>query len=110
MRSTMASAAASPAAIRSRPGWPSTTPVIVVRLPSIHRIARNAKQPPAASSEPVLTPTNPSCPSNVLVLRTMPATGSVALGVATMLAKTGKRMARSTMRNWSAAVDTVASS
>ena len=110
MRSTMASAAARPAAIRSWPGWPSTTPVIVVRLPSIQRMARKAKQPPAASSEPVLTPTNPSCPSNVLVLCTVPATGSVALGVATMLANTGRRMARSTTRTWSAAVDTVASS
>jgi hypothetical protein len=37
MRSTMASAAARPAAIWSWPGWPSTTPVIVVRLPSIQR-------------------------------------------------------------------------
>jgi len=110
MRSTMASAAARPAAIWSWPGWPNTTPVIVVRLLSIRRMARKAKQPPAASSEPVLTPTNPLCPSSVLVLCTVPATGSVALGVATMLAKTGKRMARSTRRSWSAAVDTVASS
>src|SRR2546426_2826213 len=59
MRSTMASAAARPASIWSWPGWPKTTPVIVVRLPSIQRMARKAKQPPAASSEPVLTPTNP---------------------------------------------------
>src|SRR5919201_2900185 len=80
MRSTMASAAARPAAIWSWPGWRNTTPVIVVRLPSIQRMARKAKQPPAASSEPVLTPTNPLCPSNVLVLCTAPATGSVALG------------------------------
>ena len=43
----------SPAAIRSRPGWPSTTPVIVVRLPSIRRTARKAKQPPAAASTSV---------------------------------------------------------
>jgi hypothetical protein len=106
----MASAATRPAAIRSRPGWPNTTPVIVVRLPSILRMARKAKQPPAAASEPVLTPTNPSRPSNVLVLCTVPATGSVVLGVATMLANTGSRIARSTMRIWSAAVDTVASS
>ena len=105
----MASAATRPAVLLS-PGWPNTTPVIVVRLPSIVRMARKAKQPPAASSEPVLTPTNPSCPSNVLVLCTVPATGSVALGVATMLANTGRRMARSTRRTWSAAVDTVASS
>ena len=110
MRLTMASAAARPAATLSSPGWPNTTPVIVVRLPSIQRMARKAKQPPAAAVEPVLTPTNPSCPSNVLVLWTVPATGSVALGVATMLANTGRRMARSTMRTWSAAVDTVASS
>ncbi len=110
MRSTMASAAARPAAIRLWPGWPNTTPVIVVRLPSIQRMARKAKQPPAAAVEPVLTPTNPLCPSNVLVLCTVPATGSVALGVATMLANTGRRMARSTRRTWSAAVDTVASS
>src|SRR5512132_3167911 len=34
----------------------------------------------------------------------------VALGVTTMLANTGRRMARSTIRTWSAAVDTVASS
>src|SRR6478609_3044093 len=54
--------------IRSRPGRPKTTPVIVVRLPSIQRMTRNAKQPPAASSVPVLTPTNPSCPRRVLVL------------------------------------------
>ena len=94
----MASAAARPAAIRSRPGWPNTTPVIIVRLPPTHRMARKAKQPPAAAVEPVLTPTNPLCPSSVLVLRTVPATGSVALGVATMLANTGRRMARSTMR------------
>ena len=73
MRSTMASAAARPAAIWLWPGWPNTTPVIVVRLPSIQRIARKAKQPPAASVEPVLTPTNPSRPSNVLVLCTVPA-------------------------------------
>jgi hypothetical protein len=106
----MASAAARPAAILSWPGWPNTTPVIVVRLPSIQRMARKAKQPPAAAVEPVLTPTNPSCPSNVLVLCTVPATGSAALGVATMLANTGRRMARSTRRSWSAAVDTVASS
>jgi hypothetical protein len=106
----MASAAARPAAIWLWPGCPNTTPVIVVRLPSIQRMARNAKQPPAASSEPVLTPTNPSYPSNLLVLCTVPATGSVALGAATMLANTGRRMARSTMRIWSAAVDTVASS
>ena len=52
----------------SWPGWPNTTPVIVVRLPSIQRMARKAKQPPAAAVEPVLTPTNPLCPSNVLVL------------------------------------------
>jgi hypothetical protein len=110
MASTKASAAARPAMIRSWPGWPSTTPVIVVGFPSILRMARKAKQPPAASSEPVLTPTNPSCPSNVSVLCTMPATGSAALGVATMLANTGTRIARSTMRTWSAAVDTVASS
>jgi hypothetical protein len=106
----MASAAARPAAIRSWPGWPSTTPVIVVRLPSTQRTARKAKQPPAAPVEPVLTPTNPSYPSNVFVFWTVPATGSVALGVATMPANTGMRMARSTMRTWSAAVDTVASS
>src|SRR5437588_12939986 len=55
-------------------------------------MARKAKQPPAASSEPVFTPTNPSCPSNVLVLCTVPATGSVALGVATLLANTGRRI------------------
>ena len=69
-----------------------------------------AGDPPAALSEPVLTPTNPSYPSNLSVLCTVPATGSVVLGVATMLANTGRRMARSTMRTWSAAVDTVASS
>jgi hypothetical protein len=40
----------------------------------------------------------------------MPATGSATLGVATMLANTGTRMARSTSLTWSAAVDTVASS
>jgi hypothetical protein len=34
----------------------------------------------------------------------------VALGVATMLADARRRMARPTMRTWSAAVDTVASS
>jgi hypothetical protein len=106
----MAAAAPRAAAIRSWPGWPNTTPVIVARLPSIQRIARKAKQPPAASSEPVFTPTNPSCPSNVFVLCTVPATGSVALGVATMLANAGRRIARSTIRSWSAAVDTVASS
>src|ERR671935_45931 len=81
MRSTMASAAARPAKIWLWPGWPSTTPVIVVRLPSIQRTARKAKQPPAAAVEPVLTPTNPLYPSNVLVLCTVPATGSAALGV-----------------------------
>ncbi len=85
----MTSADTRPAAIWSWPGWPNTTPVIVVRLPSIKRMARKAKQPPAASSEPVLTPTNPLCPSNVLVLCTVPATGSVALGVAMMLAAHG---------------------
>jgi hypothetical protein len=84
--------------------------VIVVRLPPIARIARNAKEPPAASVEPVLTPTNPKRPSNALVLNTVPATGSVALWVATMPANTGSRMARSTMRSWSAAVEMVASS
>ena len=110
MRPTMASAVARPAAIWLWPGWPNTTPVIVVRFPSIQRMALKAKQPPAASSEPVLTPTNPLYPSNVLVLCTVSATGSFALGVATMLANTGKRMALSTMRTWSAAVDTVASS
>jgi hypothetical protein len=57
-----------------------------------------------------LTPTNPFCPSSVFVLLTAPATGSVALGMATICANTGRRMARSTMRTWSAAVDTVASS
>jgi hypothetical protein len=72
--------------------------VIVVRLPSIQRTARKAKQPPAASSEPVLTPTNPSRPSNVLVLCTVPATGKVAVEVATMRANTATRIARSTMR------------
>jgi hypothetical protein len=35
MRSTMAAAAMRPAAIRSSPGWPSTTPVIIVRSSSI---------------------------------------------------------------------------
>jgi hypothetical protein len=95
----MASAAARLAAIWSRPGWPNTTPVIVVRLPWIQRMARKAKQLPAALSEPVLTPTNPFCPSKVLVLCTVPATGSVALGVATMVANTGRRIARTTMRN-----------
>ena len=73
-------------------------------------MARKAKHPPAALSDPVLTPTNPSEPSNVLVLCTVPATGNVALGVATMLANTGRPMARSTIRTWSAAVDTVAAS
>jgi len=110
MRSTMASAAARPAAIRSWPGCPNTTPVIVVNLPSIQRMARKAKQPPAAAVEPVFTPTNPLCPSKAFVLCTVPATGSVALGAATMVANTGRRMARSTRRTWSAAVDTVASS
>jgi len=38
------------------------------------------------------------------------AGGSVALAVATMRANTGRRIARSTRRTWSAAVDTVASS
>ena len=52
MRSTMASAAARPAAIWSWPGWPNTTPVMVVRLPSIQRTALKAKQPPAAVVEP----------------------------------------------------------
>src|SRR5262249_57486512 len=110
MRSTMASAAARPAAIWLWPGWPNTTPVIVVRLPSIQRMARKAKQPPAAAVDPVLTPTNPLCPSNVLVFCTVPATGSVALGVATMLANTGRRIARATTGLWAAAVETVASS
>jgi hypothetical protein len=110
MRSTMALAARSPAAILFEPGCPSTTPVTVSHLPSIQRMARKAKQPPAAAVEPVLTPTNPLCPSNALVLCTVPATGSVALDVATMLANTGKRIARPTTRSWSAAVDTVASS
>src|SRR4029450_2325533 len=71
---------------------------------------RPANPPPPPAVEPVLAPTNPSCPSNVLVLCTVPATGSVALGVATMVANTGRRIARSTRRTWSAAVDTVASS
>ncbi len=106
----MTAAAARPAAIRSSPGCPSTTPVIVVCLPSIRRMARKAKHPPAAAVEPVLTPTTPPWPSSVSVLCTVPATGSVALGVATMPANTGKRIARSTTRTWSAAVDTVASS
>jgi aryl-alcohol dehydrogenase-like predicted oxidoreductase len=48
IRSTIASAAARPAAIRSSPGWPRTTPVIAVHLPCTRRIARKAKQPPAA--------------------------------------------------------------
>ena len=94
----MAAAAIRPAAIRSWPGWPNTTPVIVVRFPSIQRMARKAKQPPAAAVEPVLTPTNPLCPSNRLVLCTVPATGSHTLGVGTMLANTGRRMARSRRR------------
>jgi hypothetical protein len=106
----MASAAARPAAIWSWPGWPSTTPVIVVRLPPTRRMARKAKQPPAAAVEPVLTPTKPSWPSNASVLCTVPATGSVALDAETVLANTGSRIARSTTRTWSAAVDTVASS
>jgi len=42
-------------------------------------MARKAKQPPAALSDPVLTPTNPSWPSNRLVLCTVPATLSVRL-------------------------------
>ena len=46
----MASAAARPAAIWSWPGWPNTTPVMVVRLPPIQRMAWKAKQPPAAAS------------------------------------------------------------
>lgn len=91
-------------------GLSNTTPVIVVRSPSIQRMARNAKQPPAASSDPVLTPTNPLRPSSVSVLCTVPATGGVTLGVATMAANTGRRMARLTMRSSSAAVDTVMSS
>ena len=70
----MASAAARPAAIWLWQGWPNTTPVIVVHLPSIERMAGKAKQPPAAAVEPVLTPTNPLCPSSVLVLCTVPAT------------------------------------
>src|SRR4029450_2762502 len=74
------------------------------------RRPRRGRQRRPVASEPVLTPTKPLCPSNVLVLCTVPATGSVALGSATMLANTGRRMARSTMRTWSAAVDTVASS
>src|SRR5262245_32329053 len=105
--STVVSAAARAAA---RLGWPGTRPVMVVRLPWVGRMARKAKQPPAAAVEPVLTPTNPFCPSSVLVLCRVPATGRVALGVAAMLANTGRRMARSTMRTWSAAVETVASS
>jgi hypothetical protein len=38
-------------------------PVIVLRLPSIQRMARTAKQPPASAVEPVLTPTTPWYPS-----------------------------------------------
>jgi hypothetical protein len=98
MRSTIARAAMSPAAIRSCPGWPRTTPVTVIHFPSVRRIARKAKQPPAAASDPVLTPTKPSWPSSALVLCTSPATGSVALDVATSSANAGTRMARSTMR------------
>jgi hypothetical protein len=110
MRSTIASATARPASIRSSPGWPITTPVIVVRLACTKRIARNAKHPPAALSEPVFTPTKPLCPRSVLVLCTVPATGNVALDVATMFANTGRCRARSTMSSWSAAVETVVSS
>jgi len=49
MRSTIASVAARPASIGSWPGWPKTTPVILLRLPCTERIARNAKHrsPPA---------------------------------------------------------------
>jgi hypothetical protein len=39
-----------------------------------------------------------------LVFCTVPATGSVTLGVTTMRANIGKRLTRSTMRTWSVAV------
>jgi hypothetical protein len=61
-------------------------------------VARKAKQLPAALSQPVLTPTNPLCPSNRFVLCTVPETGSHTLGVATMRANTGSRIARTTIR------------
>jgi len=57
-------------------GWPNTTPVIVLRLPSIQLMARKAKQPPAPSSRAGLDADKPVVPSNVLVLCTLPATGS----------------------------------
>jgi hypothetical protein len=85
-------------------------PVIVLRLPSIQRMAPTAKQPPAAAVAPVLTPTTSWYPSSLLVLCPVPATGSVALGAARMLANTGTCIASSTMRTWPAAVETVASS
>ncbi|HWJ95347.1 MAG TPA: DUF885 family protein, partial [Telluria sp.] len=44
-------------------------------------------------AEPVFTPTKPMRPSNALVFCTRPATGRTALGVATMVANTGRRMA-----------------
>jgi hypothetical protein len=112
MRSTIASAAARPAATLSSPGWPNTTRVIAVRLPSIQRMARKAKQPPAALVRAGLDTDKPVVAEQCVgvVDGAGDATGNVALGVATMLANTDRRMARSTTRIWSAAVDTVASS
>src|SRR6266545_6998197 len=75
-RSTSCLAAYSPALIRLSPRCPSTTPISDWLPLSVGHTARNIKQPPAASSDPVFIPTNPSWPSRTLVLVTSPATGS----------------------------------
>jgi len=49
--------------------------------------------PPAACMLPVLRPAIPSWPSSVLRFRTTPATGTTAVGIATIAASAGTRIA-----------------
>jgi hypothetical protein len=72
------------------------------------RYAAARSHPPAAVVAPVLIPTMPARPRNESTLYTVPATGRVAWGSATMWRNVGIAIATAARRNRSAAVLTVA--
>ena len=93
--------------LRPCPAGRSAAATIRVLRPLTSCQAATRRQPPAACVLPVLRPTIPSWPSSVLVLRTTPATGTKAAGIAVIAASAGTRIAAVPRRTWSAAVLTV---
>jgi hypothetical protein len=82
-----------------------TTPTAVSPRPATVTWVKNARHPPAAESDPVVS-ADPSAISG-LKLVSVPAIVSVTLGIETIRRNTGKRIACSRTRSWSAAVETV---